>query len=350
MSFFENWDENKAAAKNLGDDLATKTVKALVTGNANEVAKENAGQYADGAVVSVSVDELIPLEDNPYDPKDEEDLKNLADDIQENGLLHELIVREHPKEKDKYQILCGNNRYKACKDILGMTKVPCKYRVFKTESEAYSVAVRDNEKNRTPTPVERARAISLRLEKIKEDNAFGGLAVNQSNLTEQSHQTVAGEFGIHGSDVYRWKNANNLTEEYKNLFRDGKLKLAAADILGSMNQETQERVFDATKGKKLTQKQAQAAKDFCKENSEADQESLKEAILGPEKKPEEKFPKRLKKLIADADSKSDVELWTFAEKWLSFGCKKEEEERKLNEPEEQIEGQTSFADNTEFKN
>lgn len=347
MSFWDNFEERKQKAKDGQDaeeDLFAETVSTLVNGNANEVAKMAAGQYADGAIVSLSMDDLIPLEDNPYDPKNEEDLKNLANDIKENGLLHELIVREHPKEKEKYQILCGSNRYRACKDILGMESILCKFRVCHSESEAYSIAVRDNEKSRKPTPVERARAIALRLEKIKEDNAYGGLAAGQEDLTEKSHETVAKEFDIHESDVYRWKNANNLTEAYKDLFRDGELKLAAATILGSMDEESQERVFDATSGKKLTQKQAQAAKDFCEENPEAEQDTLKEAILGSDKKPEEKFPKRLRNLISDADSKSNEELWAFAEKWLAFGNKKEEEEKKANEPEQPLEGQTAFDD------
>lgn len=336
MSFWDTFEEKKKETEqNQKEDLFAETVATLVNGNTN--------QYHDGEIISLSVADLIPLEDNPYDPKENDELEQLADDIKENGLLHELIVREHPKENGKYQILCGNNRYIALRDILHMESIPCKFKICKSESEAYSIAVRDNEKNRNPTPVERARAISLRLEKIKEDNAYGGLVSGQDNLQEKSYETVAREFDISKSDIYRWKNANNLTEEYKELFRNGSLKLASASIVGSLEEDLQERVYDATGGRKLTQKQAQIAKDFCKDNPDPDAESLKEAVFGTEKKTE-KFPKRLKKLISDADRKSDEELWLFAEKWLTFGNKKEDEIRKTNEPEVPLDGQTAFDD------
>lgn len=68
----------------------------------------------------VSIDEIRP---NPYQPRidfDDEALMELSQSIRENGLIHPITVRQ---EKDGYEIVAGERRYRAMK-IAGMIEIP----------------------------------------------------------------------------------------------------------------------------------------------------------------------------------------------------------------------------------
>ena len=68
----------------------------------------------------VSIDEIRP---NPYQPRidfDDEALMGLSQSIRENGLIHPITVRQ---EKDGYEIVAGERRYRAMK-IAGMIEIP----------------------------------------------------------------------------------------------------------------------------------------------------------------------------------------------------------------------------------
>ena len=68
----------------------------------------------------VSIDEIRP---NPYQPRidfDDEALMELSQSIRENGLIHPSTVRQ---EKDGYEIVAGERRYRAMK-IAGMIEIP----------------------------------------------------------------------------------------------------------------------------------------------------------------------------------------------------------------------------------
>ncbi len=48
--------------------------------------------------------------------------KALKENIQNNGLIGSILCREHPTKKDAYEIIDGEHRWKACKE-LGYTKI-----------------------------------------------------------------------------------------------------------------------------------------------------------------------------------------------------------------------------------
>ncbi|WP_018249415.1 ParB/RepB/Spo0J family partition protein [Orenia marismortui] len=61
--------------------------------------------------------ELKLIKPNPYQPRknfDERELKELSQSIREHGLIQPIIVR---KKEDKYQIIAGERRYRAAKEL-----------------------------------------------------------------------------------------------------------------------------------------------------------------------------------------------------------------------------------------
>ncbi|MBD3215847.1 MAG: ParB/RepB/Spo0J family partition protein [Candidatus Lokiarchaeota archaeon] len=83
-------------------------------------------------------------------------LKNLAEDIQENGLINPLTVVE--KDNDEYEIISGLRRYKACK-MLGWQTIPCHILqgIGKVEKMKYSLS--ENVHRADINPIDRAKAL-----------------------------------------------------------------------------------------------------------------------------------------------------------------------------------------------
>ena len=92
--------------------------------------KDISGNYVVGAIANLAIDKI---EANPFQPRDrfeEEALKELSDSIREQGIIQPVTVRK--LGYDKYQLISGERRYKACK-LAGLEEIPCYIRVANDE-------------------------------------------------------------------------------------------------------------------------------------------------------------------------------------------------------------------------
>lgn len=75
-------------------------------------------------VVQIAVDKLVP---NPWNVNRMSAAmqKKLAAYLKREGLVEPIVVRPHPQEAGRYEILGGFHRWTICKDELGYETVPC---------------------------------------------------------------------------------------------------------------------------------------------------------------------------------------------------------------------------------
>jgi ParB family chromosome partitioning protein len=100
---------------------------------------------------------LLP---NPRQPRkyfDEGKIKELAEDIKENGLIEEIVVRRSVTQDGYFEIICGERRTRACRDILKWTVIPAQIRKC-SDAELLRIALAENEQHQQLTPYERALA------------------------------------------------------------------------------------------------------------------------------------------------------------------------------------------------
>lgn len=94
------------------------------------------------------------LEPNPHQPRrdfDEEHLKELADSIASEGLLQPVVAR---KVGDKYQLIAGERRWRACQS-LGLKTLPV--RVIKaSDASSASLSLIENLQREGLNPIEEA--------------------------------------------------------------------------------------------------------------------------------------------------------------------------------------------------
>lgn len=127
--------------KGLGRGLS-----ALLADVGNEPASSNGG-YS-GQQAAPPAERLLPIErirPNPNQPRrdfDEKDLADLAASIREKGVIQPLILRPHPQDKDDFEIVAGERRWRAAQ-IAMIHELPVIVRTL-SDSEVLELAIIEN--------------------------------------------------------------------------------------------------------------------------------------------------------------------------------------------------------------
>ncbi len=122
--------------------------------------------------------QTLPIEfvqPGAYQPRryfDEEAIKGLADSIRERGILQPLMVRPLTGEKDSYEIIAGERRWRAAQ-LVGLHEVPVVIRTI-TDREAMEFGLIENVQRQDLSPLEEAEGYQRLMEEFK--HTVDGLA------------------------------------------------------------------------------------------------------------------------------------------------------------------------------
>lgn len=162
------------------------------------------------------------IEANPFQPRhtfDEDALKELANSIQEKGVIQPITVRKIKAEK--YQIVTGERRWRASK-LVGLNKIPAVIRDF-NDQEMLEIALIENIQREDLNPIEEAAAYKEML-----DN-FG---ITQSELAKK--------VGKSRSNVSNMIRLLKLADKVKKHLQQGAITIGHARALLSLEKkETQ---------------------------------------------------------------------------------------------------------------
>ena len=114
-------------------------------------------------IEKISLDLIDDFDNHPFKVVEDESLKELADSINENGLLEPLVVRR--KENGRYEMLSGHRRKKAL-ELIGATEAICNINDLSDE-EAIILMLDSNIYREKIFPSEKAFAYKMKLEAIK---------------------------------------------------------------------------------------------------------------------------------------------------------------------------------------
>lgn len=106
--------------------------------------------------------DIQDIEANAKQPRthfEKEKIQELAESIQQNGLLQPIVVRPY---NHKYQIVVGERRYRACQ-LAGLTEIPCMIQKLDEEQTA-AAAIVENIQRENLSPIEEALAYQQMLD------------------------------------------------------------------------------------------------------------------------------------------------------------------------------------------
>ncbi|AOX20865.1 ParB/RepB/Spo0J family partition protein [Kozakia baliensis] len=198
----------KKVSPRLGRGLA-----ALLGDQASELAK--ATQQAPEAAKALATLPIELLEPGPFQPRqdmDEGRLAELADSIRSRGVLQPILVRPHPEEAGRYQIIAGERRWRASQ-LAGLHEVPVHARPL-DDGDAMAAALVENLQRADLNAIEEAEG----LQRLLTDYA----------LTQEELAGAVGKSRPHIGNTLRLLN---LPESVRKQVRDGLLSAGHARAL-----------------------------------------------------------------------------------------------------------------------
>lgn len=102
----------------------------------------------------VPVERLYPGRYQPRHSIDEELIEELAQSVRENGIIQPLLVRRHPEQKDAYEIIAGERRWRAAQ-MAKVHEVPVIIRDL-NDQESLEMGLVENLQRQDLSPLEEA--------------------------------------------------------------------------------------------------------------------------------------------------------------------------------------------------
>jgi len=184
----------------------------------------------------LDINSLVPSSKNFYGIRE---IEELAASIEENGLMHNLVVR---KKEDMYEILSGERRYNALKK-LNWSKAPCKV-IEASDLESEIILIQANVEQRELLPTEKMEGIK-RLKAIYEQKKSNGEQLPKG----KTRDLIGKDLGLSGSQVAKYQQVdNNLIGGLKKKLDEGDITLTQATTLSSLNTIEQADIYDQIKG------------------------------------------------------------------------------------------------------
>ncbi|NFL34453.1 ParB/RepB/Spo0J family partition protein [Clostridium botulinum] len=233
----------------------------------------------------LDINSLVPSKNNFYGIRE---IEELAASIKENGLMHNLVVRDICN--GTYEIISGERRYTALKK-LGYEKVPCQIRDI-NDLDAELMLIHANLEQRELTPTEKMEGIK-RLENIYKQKRKNG-----EKLEGKTRDLIGKDLGLSGVQVGRYKKVDkDLIPELKEKLDKEDITLTQAHTLSSLTKEEQQIIHDEIK-------------DLNTRDHKIEMDILVQGIKQPVERKEDK--ELLDAMYSKTDSKNDIVVFNGA--------------------------------------
>lgn len=194
-------------------------------------------------VIPIKLDDLTPSKNNFYSVENVDELKA---SIEMFGVLQNLTVK--PLDNGKYEIISGHRRYRACTELAAEGKtefeyVPCGIQAERDEIKENIILIMTNSTTRELSDWEKMK----QAEELRKNFE---ILKKRENLPGRVRDLVADALNTSAAQIGRLNAIeNNLTPEFKEEFKDGKIGTSAAYELSGMSKEQQAAAFDEYKEK-----------------------------------------------------------------------------------------------------
>lgn len=198
-------------------------------GHRNEVPK-------DKQVQDLELDKITPNRYQPRHTFSDESIQELAQTIDEEGLLQPIIVRE---DGDNYEIIAGERRFRAVKS-LGWEKIPAIVNNM-DDDKAASLAVIENLQRENLNPIDEAQAYKSLMD-----------------LNDLTQTALAKDMGKSQSYVANKLRLLKLSQKVQDALVEGKISARHGRALVKLSEADQSRVLDEIIAKNLNVKETEA--------------------------------------------------------------------------------------------
>lgn len=184
-----------------------------------DISHEEVGEKGVDSSLELSIKNIVPGIHQPRRSFPENELQALSVSIKEKGVLQPILVRVHPQDREKYEIVAGERRWRAAK-LINLETIPALIREF-SDAEVLEVGLLENLQRQDLDPIDEACGYRRLAEEFKH--------------TQESLSRVMGKSRSHIANTLRLLT---LPENVQAYLKNGQLSAGhGRAILGSENPE-----------------------------------------------------------------------------------------------------------------
>ena len=199
-------------------------------------------------IMEIPLSELFPFEGHPFSVKDDDAMKETVESVKEVGVVVPAIAR--PREGGGYELIAGHRRKRAC-ELAGLETMPVIVRDMDRDA-AIVVMVDSNLQRENISPIEKAKALRMKLEAIKRQGARTDLTSTQV-AQKLSVEQVGDEAGISKDQVRRYVRLTELSPELQQMVDDKKIAMTPAVEISYLKPEEQALLVETIESEQATQ-------------------------------------------------------------------------------------------------
>ena len=202
-------------------------------------------------IVQISTAKLHPFPAHPFKVQDDEDMAQLTQSIQSQGVLTPLVIR--PLENGEYEVISGHRRLHACGKA-GIDTVPAL--VYAIDRDAAAIALVDSNLHRERIlPSEKAFAYKLKMDALSKQGKRTDLTSDQVG-PKLTAATLSSDDSA--SQVKRYIRLTNLIPGILEKVDEGKIALTPAVELSYLTETEQKDLLETMESKDCTPSLTQA--------------------------------------------------------------------------------------------
>lgn len=227
-------------------------------------------------------------------------IEELAEDIREDGLENNLLVREIEDEQYEVELIGGERRYSAIlynieQGDMTYEYIPCK-KVRLSDLDARRRLILNNHENDPLTAAEKLEAVEELREIYRAKKAAG------EKVPGRIQELIANEMGIKKSQVANYEKVlNHASEEVREKIRDESISIDAAAALVDLDEEEQNEFLETAET--FSRKDVDAFKDTVMKKQHFNEEDELEVEDEYEEYIKYEYPP-----VEEADQVQEIEL------------------------------------------
>ena len=202
-------------------------------------------------IAQISTDKLHPFPAHPFKVQDDEDMEQLIQSIQSQGVLTPLVVR--PLDNSEYEVISGHRRLHACRKT-GIKTVPAL--IYSLDRDAAAIALVDSNLHRERIlPSEKAVAYKLKMDALSKQGKRTDLTSDQVG-PKLTAATLSSEDSA--SQVKRYIRLTHLIPGILSMVDEGRISLTPAVELSYLKEAEQKDLLETMESEDCTPSLTQA--------------------------------------------------------------------------------------------
>ena len=260
-------------------------------------------------VTNIQINKLHPFEGHPFKVRDNEEMNQLVESIQTQGIAEPLLVRPLENTVDEYEVISGHRRLRAVQKA-GLTEVPAFIHPINRD-EAAILLVDCNLHRDHILPSERAFAYKLKHDAMKRQGYRSDLT-SERIAPKLTTERIAEQDGISKDVVKRYIRLTHLIPPLLDMMDEGKIAFSVGVELSYLPEDMQRSLLSDMEAFDCTPSYAQAVRLHMEHSAgQLHEDRIGELLSEPKPNQKETLKLPLERLRQFAPRATDRQLEEF---------------------------------------